>query len=58
MTKSYVPQLVRVLRRLRIYINKHRPTMAPYLSTSQNAALDSILTATAAFDGVVTQEAP
>lgn len=58
MAKSFVPQLIRLLRHVRTYINKHRTTMNGYLSGPQSAALDSIVTAVGAFDGVNIQETP
>lgn len=58
MAKSYVPQCIRVMRKLRTYINKHLTTMTPYLSGAQIAALQSIVTAVAAFDGVNITESP
>lgn len=58
MTKTYAPQLIRLLRHIRFYINKHRPQLNAVLSGGQQSALDAIVTAVAAFDGVDVQEAP
>lgn len=58
MAKSYVPQCIRIIRHLRLYINKHLTTMTPYLSAGQVAALNSIVTAASAFDGVNINETP
>lgn len=58
MAKTYVPQCVRIMRHLRIYINRHLPTMTPFLSAGQVTALSNIVAAIAAFDAVVVQETP
>lgn len=56
--KSFVPQLVRLLNRSCNYITKHQATMNPYLTTAQQAALASVVSACAAFFGVQTTEQP
>lgn len=58
MSKSYVPQLIRLLRHIRVYINKHRSVMNGYLSGGQSSALDAIVTAIGTFDGVDITETP
>lgn len=54
--KTFVPQLVRLIRRLCAYIQKHRATMNPYLTTQQRAGLDAVVAACALFDAVVINE--
>ncbi len=56
--KSFVPQLVRMLNRACLYIQKHQSTMNPYLTTAQQAALQSVVSACQAFFGVQTTEQP
>lgn len=58
MAKTYVPALIKRLRKQRVYINKHLSTMTPVLSGAQVTALSTIVTAIAAFDGVVVDETP
>jgi hypothetical protein len=58
MAKTFAPALIRSLRKIRIYINRHRPALNAVLTASQQSALDSIVTAVAAFDGITVQEAP
>lgn len=58
MAKSYVPQLVRKLRLLAVYITKHNSTMGAYLSAQQQSDLNSILTMLNDFVAVVTRETP
>lgn len=58
MAKSYIPQLVRTLNKLCIYITRHQSTMNPYLSTAQQNALAAVVAACAAFGAVQTHEAP
>ena len=56
MAKSYVPQLIRMLEKVCVYIVKHQNTMSPYLSTSQNAFLQSIVSGCQAAFGTVNEE--
>lgn len=56
--KSFVPQFVRLLRKLAVYGTKHQATMAPYLTTSQQTALQNVITAAQAFSGVDVVETP
>lgn len=58
MAKTYGPQLVRLLRHVRAYINKHRTTLNGVCTGPQQTALDSIVSAVAAFDSVVVNETP
>lgn len=56
MAKSYVPQLVRLLNRICVYIAKHQSTMNPYLTDQQQAALGSVVLACQAFGAVPIRE--
>lgn len=56
--KSYVPQCVRLINRVCAYITKHQGTMNPYLSSAQQSALQSVVSACQAFQSVITRETP
>lgn len=59
MPKSFVPQLVRLLERLCVYIVKHQNTMAQYLSPAQVTFLNSIVSGCQAnFSSVNPNEQP
>lgn len=58
MAKSYVPQLIRLLTRLCVYITKHQNTMNQYLTAPQQAALQSVVSACQAFGAVPINEQP
>jgi hypothetical protein len=58
MQKTFIPQLIRMIRHLCVYITKHQATMNPYLSAQQQAALQSVVSACQAFYGDVITEQP
>jgi hypothetical protein len=56
MAKTYIPTLVRILRRVCIYITKYRQTIEEYTPTGGKAALDGIMTACEVFLDLVGAE--
>lgn len=58
MAKTFAPQLVRLLRHIRLYINKHGSTLQGALSSSEWTACQTIVTAIGVFDAEKVQEAP
>lgn len=51
--KTYIPTLVRVLRRVCVYITKYRVVLEQFLPTGGKAALDGIVTACEVFMDIV-----
>lgn len=58
MTKTFVPQYIRLLRKLAAYTAKHRSTMTQYTTSAQQATFDQIKAASAVFDGINIEEGP
>jgi len=56
--KSYVPQLIRMLNRLCVYVAKHQSTFNAYLTPAQQAAVQSVVSACQAFGAVPINEQP
>lgn len=56
--KSFVPQLVRQLRRIARYIIKHQATINQYLTTQQQTDLATIVNLLIDFAAVVIVEQP
>lgn len=52
MAKTFAPQFVRKLRELAIYAVKHRSSMATVMTGPELAAVDAVITASAAFADV------
>lgn len=58
MAKSFVPQLVRLLRHVCLYITKHQTTLNQYLSAQQQTDLNTLATICNDFVLVITKETP
>jgi hypothetical protein len=58
MAKTYAPQFVRILRKLAVYATKHGSQMNAVMTPAQQAAVQQVVTAAAAFSGVVVNETP
>lgn len=56
--RTYAPQLVRNLKKMGVYIIKHKPKIVAALSPSEAAALDTLVTVIAAFASENVNEAP
>lgn len=56
--RTYAPQLVRQLKRMGVYIIKHKPKIVAALTPAEAAALDTLVTVIAAFAGENVNEAP
>jgi hypothetical protein len=58
MPKTFIPQYIRVLRKLAKYASTHGSTMQPNMTADQYATLAQIVAASAVFDGVAINEQP
>lgn len=58
MAKTYAPQFVRELRRLAQYAIKHGDKMNAVLSGAEQAAVQSVITASQAFSAEKIEESP
>lgn len=59
MAKSFIPEYVRKLNKLSVYVSKHQSKMSTYtLTTAQAATFAQIQAAAAAWAGVQTEEQP
>lgn len=58
MAKSFVPQLVRLIRHLCLYITKHQATINQYLTPQQQTDLNTISTLCNDFVLVILNETP
>lgn len=56
MARTYIPTLVRLMRRAAVYITAHQDTLNENLDTSQQEALSDLNTAVNAFLALVTIE--
>lgn len=56
--KTFAPQLIRMLRHVRRYVQKHSAKLTAALSGPENAAVATIITAIAAFDAENIDEVP
>lgn len=57
-SKTYVPQLIRMLRHVSAYVNKHQDSIKANVSATQWTAVQDIVTQTAVFAGVEIVEGP
>lgn len=57
-TKTFIPQGVRMLRKVRAYYNKHAAVMNKTLSAAEQTAFKTASDQAAVFDGAIINEDP